>query len=189
MHIKVKDLHPTLIRALESVKYYKGDINVEGKETASLLVGGGAGRRGFAILVDMENDRFEPHMGSWGGANMFNPNNPVDLDSKSYPLPPNGAVITGSIGGSTHATIDVHPSLIPRMLPKSEELTEQEKWVLYCHKSLKGGEYRREELKRKRATERDIESMVVRGFLKQNKAGSRQITTEGKNALGDYRGY
>ena len=191
MYVKVNKLHPVLRDALDSVEYRRTDISVEARETASMFVGGGDGSRGFAILCDLDGGRFETHWGSWGGANQFNPRNPVDLDSKSYQLPENGAVITGAkYGSGSYANITVHPNLMARMLPeKAVELSQVERDALYCYRSIKGGSYRREELSRRRVTEDVLVALVKRGLLKEDARGFRQITTEGRNAVGDYRGY
>lgn len=188
MHIKVKELHPTLQRALEAVDYHKADISVEPRSTASMFVGGGAGMRGFAVLVDLNTDRFEVHRGSWGGANPWNPRNAVDLDTNEYTLPPNGAVINGVQGRTVHADITIHPEVKMFPAPK-DDLTQEEKDALYCYRSINGGNYRKEELRRRRVTQATIDKMVDRGFLKRDSRGFCQITTEGKNAIEGYHGY
>lgn len=95
----VSDLPECLIDALKSVGYGKRDIEILPRDETSISYGGGSGRRGFAILVNLSTGKYETHFGSWGGANAFNPENQVDLNTQSYPIPENGAVILGSEGG------------------------------------------------------------------------------------------
>ena len=122
---------------------------------------------------------------------MFNRHNPVDNDNHPYPLPPNGVIILGSVGyPQTSAILHVAPALMGRMLPAAAvEVSKEDKDALYCFASIKGGEYRRDELRRRNVRPATVDQLVERGFLKENRAGARQITTAGRNALGDYRGY
>jgi len=187
MHVNVKALHPRIQAILRDIPYRKADISVEAAETVSPFVGGGSGQRGFLIMVDLATWKTERRNGSWGGANPWAPNNAVDLDTNSYPLPPTGVVIHGSIGGQTYAYITVHPNQLAQFLPEAAavELTEAQRRGLYAHRALTGGEGRREYLQRHRIGPEIIDSLVSLGMLKRNRAGSTQITTEGKNAIGD----
>lgn len=98
MYIKVKELPDCLIRALQSVEFGGNDISVSTEEKVSLFDPGEAGRRGFFILVDLSTGERKTFEGSWGGSNMFNPGNQVDLNQEEYSLPENGAVVRGSTG-------------------------------------------------------------------------------------------
>ena len=53
---------------------------------------------------------------------------------------------------------------------------------LYCFAAIKGGEYRRDEMRRRNVSAATVDSLVERGYLKRNRAGATQITTQGKNA-------
>ncbi len=178
MYVQVKDLPESLRAALAQVGYGRADIKIETAETASLFSGGYRGCRSFAILVDLATGRSETHMGSWGGSNMFSPNNSVDNDTKSYILPENGAVITGSEGGDhpTSASICLNPKNVVPWLPAASDVSSEEKAMLAQFRGLKPG-YRDTKGK-----ESMIDSLVERGYLKRNKAGATQITTLGKNA-------
>jgi len=190
MYVAVKTLAPALRSALAAVGFKRADISVEARETVTLDYPADDGARGFATLVDLETGRHETMIGSWGGANMFSPRNRVDLDRTARPLPPGTVLVKGQNGGrGCFAHLYVHPDLLPKLLPAPVELTQGERDGLYCHISLKSGEYRREELRRRRVTQADLDSLVARGFLKRNAAGSTQVTVEGKNACGNYRGY
>ncbi len=181
IYSKVSELPDVLVRALKSVRYGKKDISISTAEKVCILGAGGAGRREFAILVNLETGTFETLLGSWGGSNMFNPTNPVDLDSNYYELPVNGAVIKGSEGESTFATITLHPNNMVKALPEKPELSELDRAILYAYGALKSGPYRKEQLERAGAKEQDVDSLVQRGLLKRTKVGV-SITTEGKNA-------
>jgi hypothetical protein len=74
--------------------------------------------------------------------------------------------------------------VIGRFLPSGDDetLTDSEQQAIYCFAAIKGGEYRRDEMRRRNVTDDVVDSLVSRGYLKRNKAGATQITTKGKNA-------
>lgn len=135
-------------------------------------------------MVNLDTGARKTFIGSWGGSNMF-VSSPVDDSDGVGTLPPYGAVIRGSTGyPRTFATIYAHPAAMGRFLPSGEpdETTDAEQQALYCYVSIKGGEYRRDELRRRNVTDDVIDGLVAGGYLKRNKAGAVQITTAGKNA-------
>lgn len=181
LYASVGDLPEALQSALRQVSYHKKDIGLSSAEKISIRDCGGDGRRGFVILVNLTTNEQEIHWGSWGGSNMFNPSNSVDLDDNEYVIPKDGAVIRGSIsGGPTYATITLHPDNLVKLLPSKVELSEKERGILNAYGSLKSGPYRKEELHRLRATDADVDALVGKGLLKRTKVGV-SITTEGKN--------
>lgn len=181
--VAVKELPSVVVKALREVKYGRSDIGVTAATSASLASSGGAGERAFVILVNLDSEDYKVHWGSWGGPNMFNPNNPVDLDTSTHSIPPNGAVITGSIGGGpTYASLLVHPSNMPKFLPSVGEVTDHEKAILRA--MVYKSDYKKELLQRMGATQTEIADLVKRGFIKMNAAGATQITTAGRNAIG-----
>ena len=186
IHVAVKELPEVLQSTLRSIGYHKSDIGIEASETASLFDAGSDGRRGFAVLVDLTTGRSERHMGSWGGANIFNPTNSVDLDTNEYTLPPNGCVILGSEGyKGVFASIVLNSQNVAKLLPVStDEVSDKDRAILYAYGALKSGTYRQDELRRIKATETEISSLISRGYLKQNKVGIA-ITTLGKNNRGN----
>jgi hypothetical protein len=129
--------------------------------------------------------------GSWGGANMFAPRNPVDLDAQDYAIPPNGVVIKGERGhGGTSATLYVPLTEASRFLPtESPKLAPSERHALYCYRAIKSGPYRRDELERRGVLTATIDELVTRGLLARNKVGAVMITTAGRNAVGDWAGF
>src|SRR5688500_15526643 len=105
MYVSVKELPDTLRAALSSISYGRADIAIETAETYNPFQAGGAGRRGFCMAVNIESGERAIARGSWGGSNPFNPNNPVDLDSQERPLKPGFAIIQGTEGNGTRATL------------------------------------------------------------------------------------
>lgn len=180
----VKDLAPHVRRALDSVGYGAADVPIVPAEHVDSGVAGGAGMRGFVLILNTDTGRYETVNGSWGGATIADPRNPVDRD-ELIPVPTNGVVIKGTRGyPRTFATIYAHPQTMGRFLPsgEAETLTEAEQAAIYCHAAIRGGEYRRDELRRRGVEQPTIDSLVERGYLKRNRAGAVQITTRGKNA-------
>lgn len=187
----VSDLPECLIDALKSVAYGKRDIEIVAKEKVSILYPGGAGRRGFAILVNLATGETETHTGSWGGANGFNPQNQVDRNDQSYPIPENGAVILGSEGDKTFATIYLNPKNVAPLLSSGDPLSEDDRKIMYAFGCLKSGAYRNEELSllgiKDPKNDPKIRSLIGRGFLKQDGRGI-QMTLSGKNTRQSFAG-
>jgi hypothetical protein len=184
MHVQVKELIPALRDALASVRYGGADVRVEAAERVDSYSEGGTGSRGFCIVVNLDTGARERIVGSWGGGNMF-VRSLVDSGSERVELPPNGALVKGTMGyPRTFATIYAHPAAVGRFLPsgEEEELSAEEQNAMFCFVGLKGGAYRREELSRRRVSDSTVESLISRGYLKRNRAGATQATTKGKNA-------
>jgi hypothetical protein len=125
--------------------------------------------------------------GSWGGSNMFT-SNPVDAGGAPVELPENAAVVKGTRGyPRTYATIYAHPRavsgyLLPSAAPSADVVSDQDQQALYCFACIKGGAYRKDELRRREVSEATIGSLIARGYLKRSANGATQITTMGKNA-------
>jgi hypothetical protein len=189
-YVEIANLPAAVQSALKSVGYGKKDIRTEASETVSLSGSPGDGFKSFVCLVNLATGQFETHWGSWGGANMFDRSNVVDNDTNSYPLPANGVAIRGTKGGSqpVYAALHIPAAMVSRMLPAPvAELSTDENNALYCHNSVTGGKYRKDELARLRVPASVIDALVSSGMLSRNKAGSVSITTAGKNAVADYR--
>jgi hypothetical protein len=185
MYVEVKTLVPAVRDALASVKYGGKDIQVITADKVSPLVAGGEGQRGFVTIINLDTGESESRRGSWGGANMFNPDNAVDLDREPFAIPANGVVVKGTTGyPRTFATLytTATGNLLPAGADDTEALTDDELIALYCHVSIKGGQYRRDEMHRRRVMPGTVDSLVDRGYLKRNRAGAVQVTTKGKNA-------
>ncbi len=130
-HVRVKDLPSQLRGALESLGYARADVSLDPRETYSMSAGGsGDGRRAFVCAVNLQTGEREIARGSWGGPNMFNPRNAVDLDQTDRPLPINFAVIHGSEGNTVYASIYVNPATLTPMLPAAPQLGDFERSIL-----------------------------------------------------------
>lgn len=176
---------PNVFRsALKEIGYHKSDISVTGAVESPLSTMGGEGSKGFAVIVNVESGEYKVSWGSWGGANIANPGNAVDCDHRFYQIPPNGAVILGSIGGhGTYASILANPAILAPLLPPPSTLSEKQKGILRAYKSLKSGPYRQTALQDLLCTKQDIALLVSDGYLKESSNGAIQITTKGKNAI------
>jgi len=195
-YMLVRDLPLSLRAALDNVGYGKKDIEVKARETFNPVAMGGQGRRGFVVAAPMDDSGdFKVSWGSWGGENAFK--RTVEGMDEDVVIPPNVAFIQGSEGGGhpTMATVYVSPrAMNPAMLTAGAEVTPKEAKILAIFQQLKSS-YRAEEFDRlqekdgiegsrarKEATDREIESLVERGFLSRNKVGAVSITTTGRNA-------
>jgi hypothetical protein len=186
MHVEVKELSPVVRKALEGVSYGARDIEIIPARTVEPTVAGGKGQRGFATFINLDTGQSERVMGSWGGSNPWS-ESPVDGSNEKIAIPINGAVIKGTMGHPrTYAWIYAHPTAVGAyLLPSGEDketLTDEEQNALYCFGAIKGGEYRRDEMRRRNVRESTVDSLVERGYLKRSKNGATQITTRGKNA-------
>lgn len=181
---RVADLPEAIRTVLREVSYNRVDIGVEAHETVSRAGASGEGRKRFVAIVDLATSQHRIEWGSWGGANINNPSNAVDLDTEDHAIPPNVAVVTGLIGGVTYATLTVRPDAMARMLPSLPTLSPREQWVLWCFKAL-NPRGRKHEFERRGITPSDAEldALAARGLLKRSRNGATQITTEGRNAL------
>jgi hypothetical protein len=191
MWIETKELPESVRDALNRVSYGRRDVEVRVVRELVMSSAGSRGRRAFALAVNLSTGEIAGSFGSWGGENMFSPRNLVDRDHQAYQLPPNGVVVLGSQGyPQTFCTLYVSPDLMDKTMlpPAAEELTGEELDGIYAHACIKGGAYRREELRRRGVRAETLVSLVQRGYLSENRAGAHQVTTTGRNALGDYRG-
>jgi hypothetical protein len=191
VHIYTKDLPENLRAYLKSLGYAKTDISLTARERVSPSYGGAAGRKGFFAVFNLTTGEAKDIHGSWGGANIANPSNVVDLDSSSHDLPPGVVAISGSDGyGGCDADLYAHPQTIAPLLPAGADsgLTDPECVALYAFRALKGGSYRADFLRENRIGASVLSGLVAKGMLKEDKAGKRQITTVGKNALESAKG-
>lgn len=181
MHIETRNLPQSIQEALKSVGYARKDIRVEARETISMACPASDGCRAFVILLDIDTGRKETKWGSWGGANIFNRDNAVDLDTETRPMPVGACVIQGSEGGNrpVYATVYLHPSRIALELGdgSNPELSKEEQAVIDAMGYTSA--YRKPILDK---YPKAVDSLVAKGLIKRNKAGACSITTEGKNA-------
>jgi hypothetical protein len=168
------------------VRYGATDIEVIAAESVSPSGISGDGMRAFVVIVDLASGQCKSMQGSWGGPNMFNPQNQVDLDRADYPIPEGVAVVKGTTGyPRTFATLYLAPQNVAKLLPAPVELDARDQWILYTFDGLSSKGRRWEwDRERDQPSEADLNRLAAHGFLKRAKNGATQITTEGKNALG-----
>lgn len=186
-YLETSTLPPCLQSALEAAGVGRKTIGVYVQDTVSMLAPSGDGMRGFTILVDLDTGDRQEHQGSWGGANAFNPRNAVDLDTASRPLPPNGAVIHGHIGGGkpAYATITIHPNRAARLLPAPSDALSERDQTLLCVYARLNSRGRKEWFARNPSqvpTTLELTSLVEYGYITRNKSGAVTITAKGRNA-------
>jgi len=187
MYVPVKTLPDSIRAALRSVGYGGKDIDVEVSETFQAPGSYGAGHRGRVLVVELATGRTQYAQGSYGGDNPFS-TSPVDSYEKS-PLPPGFAALTSGHQKIWH--LHLNPANAAAWLPGPPEVSPRERWILWAYDGLTSAGRKDEFERRGRGaapSQDEITELVRRGFLKQNKAGAVQITTEGKNVrTGLYR--
>ena len=195
IHVTVRELPAPLQKVLREVRYNRKDIGVETSTTYDPGGAGGNGYRAFTAAVNLETGQYKILWGSWGGANIFTQNQ-VDLDTSSRPIPPNGAVVKGEIGGTgpVYAHILIGPANLAKLLPAPAEaldLSPEEIKALRIISEIRGGvrsgafEYRG--LGAYGPNNPHIQSLAQKGLVKVMGSGI-MITLTGKNAMEQYRG-
>jgi hypothetical protein len=79
------------------------------------------------------------------------------------------------------ASLTVRPDGLDPSLLAAPAVSEREATILACFRALKSSA-RPGYLARGKVTPEEIDSLVSRGYLSRNRAGSTAITTEGRNA-------
>jgi hypothetical protein len=188
IYIAPNDLPPIVLAALRDAGCpVRQSIPVYVSETESLAAPSGDGCKGFATLIDLDTNDTRTVWGSWGGGNPFSrgEHDAVDHDTKPRPLPVNGLVVKGYIGGASggHASITVHPARAAKLLPEQATLTDRERHLLAVYAGL-NSRGRKEYFERNPEsvpTLTELQSLAVRGFIKLSKAGAVTITPDGRN--------
>jgi hypothetical protein len=187
IYIETKSLPDPIALTLRSLGFKRPTIAIYASEKAYIGDCGEQGRRGFAVLLNLETGETKHFQGSWGGSNMFSPTNAVDLDHNSHALPANGCVINGSEGyKGTRASVTVHPSRIAPLLPAStgDGITPRQALLLSVYAGL-NSRGRREYFDRhgidSTPTLAELEAMQARGWIKVSKAGAVSVTPAGRN--------
>jgi len=183
-YVEVAELPATLQRALKAVGYDRTDISMQASESYTPAGGSGQGQRRFVMAVNLATGERQEHWGSWGGANMFNPTNAVDLDTSERPIDPGFAVIEGNQGEKTYAYLRLHPSNVVALLPPKCELSERQLALLDVYAGL-NSRGRKEYFDRRPKsvpTEDELAELVALGVITRNKAGAVTVTTKGRNS-------
>lgn len=160
------------------------------KETASMHAASGEGCKGFATLIDLDSGDTRTVWGSWGGGNPFarGEHDSVDHDTTERPLPANGCVVKGYIGGAKggRVSITIHPSRAAKLLPEQGSVTERDRLLLAVYATL-NSRGRKEYFERHPShvpTQAELQSLAERGFIKLAKNGAVTITPDGRNNRG-----
>lgn len=185
VYAKVRDLPDPIKRVLGEVRYGRPDIAIEPREQVSRGGCSGDGRRAFVAVVDMSTGQSKIEWGSWGGPNPFNPRNAVDLDRTLYAIPPNVAVVEGSIGSRTYATVSVRPDAMAALLPAATDVTDRERSIIrqFAAFTSAGRKNEWERYPKSKPSEVELDALAARGLLKRAKNGATSITTDGRNAI------
>jgi hypothetical protein len=187
-YVLVKDLPDSVQKVLKQVRYGRRDIELRPATSYQMAGASGEGKKAFIAAVNLESGQYKIEWGSWGGANIFNPDNPVDLDTRPRPLRKNMAVVQGTTGGGkpTWAHVDVHPSNLQQLIGGDEEdLTEDEVKAVSMIVGYKPF-YRKEQFPREGLGEYGPDNPIIlslqkKGMVKINRAGAIQATTAGRN--------
>ena len=110
--VRVKTLPAGIQSALASCGYTRRDVDIRGKDSASLVSGSGA-NTAIAILVTNNALPGKIFHGQFGGCNGFNKPRAKtsldqwdpDFDQDSKPVPPNGAIVCSSGGRFVYVTV------------------------------------------------------------------------------------
>jgi hypothetical protein len=194
IYIAPSDLPPAVISALKDAGCpVRTSIPVYVSETASMCAPSGDGCKGFATLIDLDTLETRTVWGSWGGGNPFarGEHDSVDHDTAERPLPANGLIVKGYIGGSSGgwASITVHPSRAAKLLPEQGSVSERDQILLGVYAGL-NSRGRKEYFERHPSdlpTTLELQSLADRGFIKLSKAGAVTVTPVGRNNRG--KGY
>jgi len=193
--VQVNALPSTLRAAIDSISYGRRDVELisadHGHPGSS-----GDGYRAGVVLVDLATGRIEGREGSWGGSNIFATGSAAAIDAhKSIPIPEGYALISYTRGGSrpVYATITVHPSNMAALLPApSAELSREEQiglaLVIGFKSNYRADRFRDLGLGAYGGGNSTVQSLLRKGLVTVNKAGSVAPTTAGRNARTDTNG-
>jgi hypothetical protein len=186
-YVDVKELPASVRDVLKVIKYGRRDISVSSATTYQLAGASQDGRKEFVAAVNLATGRHKIEYGSWGGPNMFNPGNQVDMDMTPRPIQENMVVVSGSVGGGpTYASLSVHPKNLQKLLGSGDEveLSDEEKSALRlcAYKSgYRKDEFRRAGLGAYSAENPYVVSLAAKGMLKITRGGAVSVTTKGRN--------
>jgi hypothetical protein len=192
MHVAVREIPPSVQSVLKELGYGSRDIEVQPGTKFTIAGMSGDGYRAFWCIVNLETGKHHIEWGSWGGPNMFNPKNPVDLDETPRTLPPGAVVIEGTKGGGhpVYARIIAHPENLKLLSAPKEGpgLTDKEKSALNIVggtiSSYRADSFARAGLGKYAPTNPILQSLAQKGLVRITGVGV-QITTAGKNMRSD----
>lgn len=191
VYISPSQLPPVVAQAIRVAGCpLRESIPVYVRDTESMHAVSGDGCRGFTILVKLDTGETETVWGSWGGANPFErgSHDSVDADTTPRPLPVNGCIVKGYVGGSKggRCSLTIHPSNAVKLLPVKGSVSERDGLLLSVYAGL-NSRGRKEYFDRHPSavpTQAELQSLADRGFIKLAKNGAVTITPDGRNNRG-----
>ena len=190
MYVPVKTLPDCLQSVLKSVGYYGADLKVETAEVFTPTGAYGDGYRALTVALDLNTGESKQTTGDYGGGWGITAQDRAAQNNEQVKIPEGAIFLSVQSGPKVFVTAYAAPSTFVPYLPKEKiEVSYLEKCVLFAHRAYKSS-YRQEYYNEKGISDVGplIASLAVKGFLKVNKAGSSQITTEGKNLVEHYSG-
>lgn len=183
MYCELKELPESLQSALASAGIHRTTVRVEASEAYCQQTPSGDGQRGFTMVVNLATGAREAIVGSWGGANMFNRDNPADLDGAERPMREGFAVIQGVTGYKPGASIYLHPANFAPMLPAKAEMTDRLRMLVTVFASLNsaGRKHYFERHADQKPTEAELTALVSLGMITRNRSGAITVTAQGRN--------
>lgn len=126
----------------------------------------------FCLEIDLQTKASKFTIGEFEGA--YN-DRPVDIDKSKRVLDKDKVIVKGyllSRNGRNELSQDnieitFHPSQMVKVYPQME-LNERDRKILFCFGSLRDGYLRRDALFRLNIEKMELESLVIRGFLKKS---------------------
>lgn len=190
MYVPVKTLPDCLQSTLKGVGYYGADLKIEAAETFTPTGAYGDGYRALTVAIDLSTGESKQTKGDYGGGWGLTAQDKAAQNNEQVNIPEGAVFLSVQSGPKVFVTAYVHPSTFAPFLPKEKaEIPYLEKCVLFAHRAYKSS-YRQEYYSEKGIS--DVGTIVAnlanKGYLKVNKAGSSQITTEGKNLVEHYSG-
>ena len=190
MQVRVSELPETLQEALRAVDYHAKDVRVEARESVCVQVFANDGARAICSAVNLETGGRNLQFGSWGGPNPYEQRQ-LDSDRRDHAIPVNGAVILGETDWrrkTPFVTVYIHPDNFAKLIPEKLEISLKQKFLLtlYRDHNSAGRKCELERLPPSFPVETINQELETLKLIKRNKRGAISLTTEGKNAAGDY---
>jgi hypothetical protein len=190
MYYQVKDLPDTLQSNLKALGYHKKDLQIKTSDTFTPDTAYGDGYRAMSVAINLSSGESKTTVGDYGGGFGSKAQDQAALNNSKVTIPEGIVFLSIQSGPHMFVTAYAHPSTFALLLPKSEiTLPLEEECVLFSHRAYKSS-YRSEYYNQKGISNvaEIVQKLASKGFLKINKAGSSQITTEGKNMVEKYSG-
>jgi hypothetical protein len=165
--------------ALRGYAYHRADVQLSAATHIDPSTSPFGGNRAVFAIIDLASGHLEAWVGSYGGPQLFAPT-ALDTARGEVPVPVGCVVLRGETGGrGAFFHLYAHPETLTALLPApTADVTPEERKTLAVFRGIKSS-HRAQYL---RGLTHLVDGLVARGYLKRNKAGATQITTQGKNA-------